>query len=141
MCAARLSFRWLLILLFLFCSHGAFAQVTISESDFQRLKSSLQLVKIDLKTWGESLNAREQELKMRESSLNQRESDLTAREADLLESDHLIAGLSNSLTIACESLNKADIEAMKIQAQNKLLKIGGTAGWIAAIVAACFIIF
>ena len=87
------------------------------------------------------MNERESELSARESSLKQKESDLQTREADLLTKDRLISELSNSLTIACESLSEADQEAIKLEAENKLLKIGGMAGWVAALIAAGFIIF
>lgn len=141
MCAARLSFRLLLISFFLASALGSYAQVTISETDSQQLKSNLLEVRIILTNWGESLNAREAELLERESSLKQRESDLQTRGADLLTKDRLISELSTSLTIACESLSEADRAAVKMEAENKLLKIGGVAGWVAALIAAGFLVF
>ena len=141
MCAARSSSRLLLTSLFLASALGSYAQVTISETDSQQLKSNLLEVRTILTNWGESLNAREAELLARESSLKQRESDLQTREADLLTKDRLISELSNSLTIACASLSKADQAAIKLEAENKLLKIGGVAGWVAALIAAGFLVF
>jgi len=140
-CAARSSFRLLLTLLFLASALGSYAQVTISETDSQQLKSNLLEVRTILTNWGESLNAREAELSARESSLKQRESDLQTREADLLTKDRLISELSTSLTIACESLSEADQAAIKLEAENKLLKIGGMAGWVAALIAAVLLVF
>ena len=141
MCAARSSSRLLLILLFLASALGSYAQTTISETDSQQLKSNLLEVRTILTNWGESLNAREKELSARESSLKQRESDLQTREADLLTKDRLISELSTSLTIACSSLSEADQAAVKLEAENKLLKIGGVAGWVAALIAAGIIVF
>ena len=140
MCAARSSFRLLLILLFLAQALGSYAQVTISETDSQQLKSNLLEVRTILTSWGESLNAREAELLEIESSLKQRESDLQTREADLLTKENLISELSTSLTIACASLSEADQAAVKLEAENKLLKIGGVAGWVAALLAAVFLV-
>ena len=45
------------------------------------------------------------------------------------------------MTIACASLSKADQAAIKLEAENKLLKIGGAAGWVAALIAAGFLVF
>ena len=59
MCAARSSSRLLLILLFLAPALGSYAQVTISETDSQQLKSNLLEVRTILTNWGESLNAGE----------------------------------------------------------------------------------
>ena len=140
MCAARSSSRLLLILLFLASALGSYAQTTISETDSQQLKSNLLEVRTILTNWGESLNAREKELSARESSLKQRESDLQTREADLLTKDRLISELSTSLTIACSSLSEADQAAVKLEAENKLLKIGGVAGWVAALIAAALLV-
>ena len=141
MCAVRSPFRLLLISLFLASALGSYAQITISETDSQQLKSNLLEVRTILTNWGESLNAREKELSARESSLKQRESDLQTREADLLTKENLISELSTSLTIACESLSEADQAAVKMEAENKLWKIGGVAGWVAAIIAAGIIVF
>lgn len=140
-CAARSSFRLLLTSLFLASALGSYAQVTISETDYQSLKTNLLEVRSILLNSRKSINEREKELLARESSLKQRESDLETREADLLMKDRLISELSNSLTIACESLNEADQAAVKIEAENKLLKIGGVAGWVAALIAAGIIVF
>ena len=140
-CAARSSFRLLLTSLFFASALGSYAQTTISEIDSQQLKSNLLEVRTILTNWGESLNAREAELLERESSLKQRESDLQTREADLLTKDRLISELSTSLTIACESLSEADQAAAKLEAENKLLKIGGVAGLVAALIAARFLVF
>lgn len=141
MCAACSSFRLLLTSLFLASALGSYAQVTISATDSQQLKSNLLEVRTILTNWGESLNAREAELSARESSLKQRESDLQTREADLLTKESLIYELSTSLTIACESLNEADQAAVKLKAENKFLKISGVAGWVAALIAAAFLVF
>ncbi|MFA6911338.1 MAG: hypothetical protein WCQ59_09480, partial [Candidatus Cloacimonadaceae bacterium] len=135
------SFRLLLTSLFLASALGSYAQVTISETDSQQLKSNLLEVRTILTNWGESLNERESELSARELSLKKKESDLQTREADLLTKENLISELSISLTIACESLSEADQAAIKLEAENKLLKIGGMAGWVAALIAAGFIIF
>jgi len=139
-CAAprlRLLFSTLFLSLAL---SPCFAQVVISESDYQQLVKNLQLVKIELKNWGDSLNQRELVLSAREASLSRREQDLTERERDLQTKEDLIVELRNSLTIASESLRLADSEAAKLEAENKFLKWGGAAGWLVAAVAVVILI-
>ncbi len=141
MCGAR----WLSLSLLIFFSslagHGSYAQVTISEANYQRLVLSLREAKslsIELETLRlerESLLAeRLQLLNEKELSLSEKEALLGENQTLLDEKAKLIADLGLSLTIACESLNQADLQAAKIEAENKVLKIGGAAGWGAAIV-------
>ena len=148
MCAARSSFRLLLILLFLAQALGSYAQVTISETDFQSLKANLQRAKIQSVELETLRLEREKLLIERKNLLAEKELSLTEKgklldeNQKLLEAkDRLIADLSNSLTIACKSLREADQAAIKMEAENKLLKIGGVAGWAAALIAAGIIVF
>lgn len=139
----RLASRLLFSTLFLSLALSpCFAQVVISESNYQALVKNLQLVKIELKNWGDSLNQREQALSereasltLREESLKKKEQDLIKREQELLAKEKVTSELRNSLTIASESLRQADEEAVRLEAENKLLKIGGVAGWAVAAIA------
>lgn len=148
MCAARSSFRLFLISLFLASALGSYAQVTISETDFRSLKANLQQAKT-LSAELETLRLeREKLLIEKKNLLAEKESSLTEKEKlldenrKLLEAKNmLIAELSNSLTIACESLSGADQAAIKLEAENKLLKISGVAGWVAALIASGIIVF
>ena len=148
MCAARSSFRLLLTSLFLASALGSYAQVTISETDYQSLKTNLLEAKIQSVELETLRLEREKLLIERKNLLAEKELSLTEKQKlldenqKLLEAkDKLIADLSISLTIACESLSEADQAAVKLEAENKLLKIGGVAGWVAALIAAGFIIF
>ena len=90
----------------------------------------------------ESLLAeRLQLLNEKELSLSEKEALLGENQTLLDEKAKLIADLGLSLTIACESLSEADQAAVKLEAEKKLLKIGGVAGWVAALIAAGFLVF
>ena len=111
-----------------------YSQVVISETDFEKLIQNLKEVK-SLSIELESLrNEREQLLAERQSLLNEMQSSLIERQAlidekkKLLdEKEKLVKELSASLTIACQSLSEADLQAQKLETENKIFKVSTVA--------------
>lgn len=129
MCGRRLLFLLSLIVFSSVALFGAYAQVTISEENYQRLVMNLKEAK-SLSLELENLRKeREQLLIEKENLLNEMQASLIERQALIEEKEKLldekkslVKELSASLTIACQSLNEADLQAQKMEIENKILK-------------------
>ena len=141
--------RWLFLLsLIVFSSvalFGAYAQVTISEENYQRLILNLKEAKslsIELETLRQEreglLIERQNLLDSMQNTLNERQALIEEKQKLLDENAKRIAELEALLTTASQSLKDAELEASSLELKSKLGLAGSISGWIAFLI--CLII-
>lgn len=141
--------RWLFLLsLIVFSSvalFGAYAQVTISEENYQRLVLNLKEAKslsLELETLRQErerlLAERQSLLDSMQNTLNERQALIDEKQKLLDENAKRIAELEALLTTASQSLKDAELEANSLELKSKLGLAGSISGWIAFFI--CLII-
>lgn len=143
--------RWLFLLsLIVFSSvalFGAYAQVTISEENYQRLVMNLKEAKslsLELETLRQEreglLIERQNLLDSMQNTLNERQALIEEKQKLLDENAKRIAELEALLTTASQSLKQAELQASSLEVKSKLGMIGSVSGWIAFLICLVIII-
>lgn len=147
MCAGRLRFLLLSTLFLLVALFGAYAQVTISEENYQRLVMNLKEAKslsLELETLRQErerlLAERQSLLDSMQNTLNERQALIDEKQKLLDENEKRIAELEALLMKASQSLKQAEIQASSLELKSRLGIIGSVSGWIAFLICLVIII-